>query len=84
MVGLSWFHETNWKFHHLELGREQKSETSVCAQCDQVLGLGQDRIRPNFEDTFFSLLEDTFFSLPFLSSGTSSARPVSDVFLPFL
>ena len=80
---LIWFHGTIWKFHHSELGREQKSETSVCAQCDQVQR-AWDKIDFGRVSKILSFLFWKISFYLFFSSGTSTARSLSDGLLPFL
>ena len=77
-----WFHGTIWKFHHSELGREQKSETSVVHIV--IKSLAWDKIGFGRVSKILSFLFWKISFYLFFSSGTSTARSLSDGLLPFL
>ena len=79
---LIWFHGTSWKFHHSELGREQKSETSVVHVV--IKSLAWDKIGFGRVSKILSFLFWKISFYLFFCSGTSTARSLSDGLLPFL
>ena len=86
MVGLSWFHETNWKFHHLELGREQKSETSIVHNVIKSVAPGTRSDLAGFRRYFLFSSGRLLSTFSFFWNifRKTSVRRVSSVFLFFL